>query len=131
MEARSRDTFRALGVIVAASAGLLGVPLADWFVHSLAAQAGLVLLLALFAAASAWLLRTWWAMLAVPATVFVGYLVGGIVQAAVRGSLYSVSYSLEYLLLVAQVFAIFYLVPLLVAAAIGTVVALRTTRRPK
>jgi hypothetical protein len=132
MEMRSRGTLRALGVLVAAGAGLVGVPLADWFVHSLGAQAVLVFLLALLAAVSAWLLRTWWAVLAVPAICFVGYLVGGVAQAGVRGTLYNSHYSLiQHLLLVAQVFAIFYLVPLMVAAAAGTVVALWMARRQK
>jgi hypothetical protein len=132
MDKRSRSMSRALGVIVAASGGLIGVPLADWAVHSLIDQALLVLLLALLAAVSAWLLRTWWAVLAVPAIVFAGYMAGGVVQAGVRGTLYSSNFSLlSHLFVVTQVFAIFYLVPLVVAAALGTVVALRTTSTQK
>jgi hypothetical protein len=132
MDKRSCGISRALGAIVAASGGLVGVPLADCAVHSLVEQALLVLLLALVAVVSAWLLRTWWAVLAVPAIVFVGYVVGGVAQAGVRGTLYSSSFSLlPHLLVIAQVFAIFYLVPLLVAAALGTVVALETIRRQK
>jgi hypothetical protein len=79
----------------------------------------------LVAGVSAWFLRTWWALLVIPAVYFVGSLVGGVVDAGVQGSLHSVGDALGYLALGAIAFLFTFLLPLLVGTAIGTPIGKR------
>lgn len=134
----ARAITRWLGALLAVLGGVAIVPFGDWASQSLAPTlpyfvyvAVLLVPVVLVVAISAWLLRTWWSLLIVPAACLLGYEVGGVVEAAVRGSLYSPAYTLQYLLLALSIFAVLYLLPLEVGVAIGTAVATRTAARDR
>jgi hypothetical protein len=119
-----------IAVAVAFVVGLIIVPLGDW--TGGLGTAGVVLtigLVAVVAGVSAWLLRTWGAVLAVPLLVFLGYLIGAIVEAGVRGSLYTVPYAIQYVALGAGAFVLTYLLPIVLAAAVGILLAFRSATR--
>lgn len=125
MKSGRYGTRRWIGVLVAAVGGIAIVPLLDWLAR-MRGPTGVTLslvLAAVVAGVSAWLLRTWWALLIVPAVYFVGFEVGAAIEAWVRGSLYSPDYALQYLLLGAAVFVYTFLAPLLLGAASGTSIA--------
>lgn len=129
MESRPRGRSPILGVVVAALGGLVAVPLGDWVAQSFA-HAGLVgpvVLALLVASVSAWILRTWWAMLLVPAVYFVGYLGGAMLDAAIRSPYYLSDAS--YLVLAEAVFTVVNLLPLVAGALFGTIVAKRIPQR--
>ncbi len=133
MKPNSRANTRWLGALVAVIGGVAIVPLGDWTSQTLAPTMPYLVyltpvLVVLIAAFSAWLLRTWWSLLIVPGSILIGYVIGAIAEAAVRGSLYSLDYTLQYVMLGLNVFALFYLLPAAIGAAIGTIGATRTTR---
>lgn len=135
MKSNSRANTRWLGALVAVIGGAAIVPFSDWASQALAPTIPHFVYLALtpvlavlIAAISAWLLRTWWSAFIVPGSILVGYAIGAIVQAAVRGSLYTLDYALQYLALGLSIFALVYLLPTVLGAALGTVFATRSTR---
>ena len=132
----ARAITRWLGALLAVLGGVAIAPFGDWASQSLGPTLPdygyLVVSLApvvLVAAISAWLLRTWWSLLIVPAAYLLGYEVGAVAEAAARGSLYTPEYTLQYLLLGLSIFAVLYLPLLEVGVAIGTAVATRTAAR--
>lgn len=132
----ARALTRWLGALMAVLGGVAIAPFGDWASQSLGPTlpyfgylAVLLVPVVLVAAISAWLLRTWWSLLIVPAACLLGYEVGAVAEAAARGSLYTPEYTLQYLLLGLSVFAVVYLLPLEVGVAIGTAVATRTAAR--
>ncbi len=135
MKSKFWSTTRLLAALLALIAGAAKVPFGNWasltFGQTLPSpvyEALFIVPALLVAVVSAWLLKTWWAMLIVPAAYLVGYLVGGVVDAWVRGSMYSFGYMLQYLALALVVFGMFDLAPLLIGGAIGTALARRKTR---
>jgi hypothetical protein len=119
-----------IAVAVAFLDGLIQVPLGSW--ASGLGPVGVVLtvvLVAVVAGVSAWLLHTWGAVLAVPLLCFIGYLLGAVVEAGVRSSLYSPNDAVQYVALAAGLFAAVYLLPFVLAAAFGALLALRTRTR--
>src|SRR5262249_2666489 len=112
-----------LGLAVAAIGGVAAVLLSDVL------SIGVVVYAALVAGVSAWLLRTWWTLLTVPLVYFVGYLVGAVIDAWGRGSLYSVDCTLQYRGRAVIVFALIHLLPLLIGDAIVTAVGKRMARK--
>jgi hypothetical protein len=78
----------------------------------------------LLAGVGAWLMRTWWALLTIPVAFFIGYMLGAMIDGLMPG--YALS-SAE-LALGAAIFGIFYLLPLVLVALIGTVISKRTAR---
>ncbi len=138
MKSNFWSTTRLLGALLALVAGVANAPFGNWasrtlghILPSLAYEAVLISLPLLFAVVSAWLLKTWWAMLVVPVAYLVGYLVGGIVDAWVQGSMYSFEYMLQYLPLYLVIFGVLYLAPLLIGSAIGTALTRRKTRHDR
>lgn len=77
-----------------------------------------VALLAFVGAVSAFLLRSWWAILIVPACFLVFWYLGGIIDALLPGRLYQ-PWELSGLAGMLGLFALYILPPLLAGAAIG------------
>ncbi|HEX9036436.1 MAG TPA: hypothetical protein VF808_05545 [Ktedonobacterales bacterium] len=85
---------------------------------------GVLALVTLVTGVSAWLLRSWWSALVVPALFFAGYMLGALLGLRVMGS----PYDANYLALAADVFAVIFFTPLLVIALIVTAVSKRASR---
>jgi hypothetical protein len=91
-----------------------------WLLQSLGSMLALGLgLLALIGVGSALLLRSWWALAVIPATYLVGWIAGGVLHASLPGNAWEPG--TEVLML--GMFALFMLLPLLVGAAIGTLIS--------
>lgn len=75
-------------------------------------------LLALVGVVSAYLLRSWWAVLVVPACFLVFWYLGGVIDALLPGRLYR-PWELSGLAEMLGLFALYILPPVLVGAAIG------------
>lgn len=120
---------RALGIAVALAGGALIVPLGDnWLRQTLgwsdavAVLVAWVILPSVLALVSALFLRSWWAVLAAPALLLVGFSVGALLQAAWRASVYSVDYAAQYLLLGVVMFVYEVLLPVTIATVVGTAI---------
>ncbi|HEX8996629.1 MAG TPA: hypothetical protein VF812_11405 [Ktedonobacterales bacterium] len=84
-------------------------------------------LLALVGAVGAYLLRSWWAILIVPACFLVFWYLGGVIDALLPGRLYR-PWELSGLAGMLGIFALVILPPLLVGAVIGVAVSQRAQR---
>ncbi len=112
------------GVLVAAIGGAVWSPLVGGIGMTPAQRTAVyyvaILALAiLIAAISAWLLRTWWSLLIVPALFLLGYLIVGGVDEVVHSPQ---EYMFSNLLMLA-IGGWMFLPPVLVGAAIGTAIA--------
>ncbi|HEX8983578.1 MAG TPA: hypothetical protein VF792_12450 [Ktedonobacterales bacterium] len=134
MKSNIWSTTRLLGALLALVAGVATASYGNWASSTFAQtpfplyEVVLMVPALLIAVVSAWLLKTWWAMLIVPAAYFVGCLVGTVVDVWVRGSMYSFGYMLQYLPLFLVIFGFVYLAPLLIGSAIGTALTRRKIR---
>lgn len=121
------------GVVVAASGLALYWLLAtvQEAVHSALGDVGATIvalgLLALVGAVGAYLLRSWWAVLVVPACFLVFWYLGGVIDASLPGRLYR-PWELSGLGGMLGIFALFILPPLLVGAAVGVAISQRAQR---
>lgn len=79
----------------------------------------------LLAGWGAWVARSWWTALLVPASYFVGYLLGGLLDISLMGS----PFDPGYFALGIEVFAFLYLVPLVLIALLATAISKRLARR--
>lgn len=137
MKSNFWSTTRVLGALLALVAGVATASYGNWasstFEQTPFPPYEMLLMVPalLIAVVSAWLLKTWWAMLTVPAAYFVGCLVGTVVDVWVRGSMYSFGYMLQYLPLFLVIFGFVYLAPLLIGSAIGTALTRRKTRHDR
>ena len=84
-------------------------------------------LLAMIGAVGAYLVRSWWAILVVPACFLVFWYLGGVIDALLPGRLYR-PWELSGLSEMLGLFALYILPPLLVGAAIGAAVSQRKPR---
>lgn len=85
---------------------------------------------ALIGAVSAYLMRSWWAVLIVPASFLVGWYLGGVIDALLPGRLYK-PWELSGLGGMLGIFAIYLAPPLLAGATVGvTIYQWLRARRP-
>lgn len=123
------------GALLAFIAGVAISVIPDWLTQTLGLARGpgtpyipiASLALSLFlAGAGAWVARSWWAAaLVVPVAYFAGYLLGALLDLNLMGS----AYDPGYLMLGIEVFAVIYLVPLLLVALLATAISKRLSRR--
>ncbi|HEX9036435.1 MAG TPA: hypothetical protein VF808_05540 [Ktedonobacterales bacterium] len=129
----ARQQARIIGPLLAFLAGVAISVLPDWLTQALGLTnspqpyviLGVFILAALIVGAGAWLLRSWWSALVVPALFFAGYILGALLDLRIMGSLSEPG----YLMLAVYAFAFLYLIPLILIALLATAIAKFLARR--
>lgn len=129
MRSNWRGARLVIGTLLALLAGAVVSLLPDWLTQTLGLMnspqpyvaMGSFTLAGLMAGAGAWLLRSWWSALVVPALFFASYALGALLDLRIMGS----PYDPGYMLLGAEVFAVIFFIPLLLVTLLATAISKR------